>query len=115
MGQIPAQHPHGANATACGPNPQAGIRITSTKGTKPMQYIKPHQCVFPGARVVRLQANKATVEAKRKGPAADAADQKTCLVRFDSELAGLRDTLKQFCSPFGTLTHPRSNGRRVGA
>ena len=47
----------------------------------------------------RAQANKATVEAKRTGPAADVADQKARLVRFDSELAGLRDTLKQFGTP----------------
>lgn len=47
----------------------------------------------------RAQANKATVEAKRKGPAADVDDQKARLVRFDSELAGLRDTLKQFGTP----------------
>jgi hypothetical protein len=47
----------------------------------------------------RAQANKATVEAKRKGPAADVADQKARLLRFDSELAGLRDTLKQFGTP----------------
>jgi hypothetical protein len=44
-------------------------------------------------------ANKATLEAKRKGPAADAADYKARLARFDAELAGLRDTLKQFGTP----------------
>ena len=47
----------------------------------------------------KAQANKATLEVKRKGPAADDADQKARLVRFDSELAGLRDTLKQFGTP----------------
>jgi hypothetical protein len=52
----------------------------------------------------RAQANKATVEAKRKGPAADVADQKARLLRFDSELAGLRDTLKQFGTPPKSVT-----------
>ncbi len=47
----------------------------------------------------RAQANKATIEAKRKGPEAEVADQKARLVRFDSELAGLRETLKQFGTP----------------
>ena len=47
----------------------------------------------------KAQANKATLEAKRKGPAADDADRKARLARFDSELAGLRDTLKQFGTP----------------
>ena len=47
----------------------------------------------------KAQADKATLEAKRKGPAADDADRKARLARFDSELAGLRDTLKQFGTP----------------
>src|SRR5262249_44811361 len=42
---------------------------------------------------------KATLEAKRQGPAADDADRKVRLARLDSELAGLRDTLKQFGTP----------------
>ena len=47
----------------------------------------------------KAQANKTTLEVKRKGPAADDADRKARLARFDSELAGLRDTLKQFGTP----------------
>jgi hypothetical protein len=47
----------------------------------------------------KARASKTTLEAKRKGPADDDADQKARLVRFDSELAGLRDTLKQFGTP----------------
>jgi hypothetical protein len=45
------------------------------------------------------RAAKATLEAKRKGPAADDANRKARLARFDAELAGLRDTLKQFGTP----------------
>ena len=45
------------------------------------------------------RANKATLEVKRKGPASEDADRKARLARFDSELAGLRDTLKQFGTP----------------
>ena len=47
----------------------------------------------------KARADKATLEAKRKGPAADDADRKARLARFDAELAGLRDTLKQFGTP----------------
>ena len=47
----------------------------------------------------KARAGKATLEAKRKGPAADDAERKARLARFDAELAGLRDTLKQFGTP----------------
>jgi hypothetical protein len=47
----------------------------------------------------RAQANKATLEVKRKGSVSENADRKARLARFDSELAGLRDTLKQFGTP----------------
>jgi hypothetical protein len=44
-------------------------------------------------------ANKATLDAKRKGPADDEADRKVRLARLDAELAGLRTTLAQLGPP----------------
>jgi hypothetical protein len=44
-------------------------------------------------------SSKATLEAKRKGPADDEADRKARLARLDAELAGLRTTLAQFGPP----------------
>jgi len=52
----------------------------------------------------KAQAEKATFEAKRKSPAADDADRKARLARFDAELAGLRDSLKQFGTPPSPVT-----------
>ena len=47
----------------------------------------------------KARASKATLEAQRKGPADNDADRKARLARFDAELAGLRDSLKQFGTP----------------
>jgi hypothetical protein len=52
----------------------------------------------------KAQAEKTTLEAKRKSPAADDADRKARLARFDAELAGLRDSLKQFGTPPSPVT-----------
>src|SRR5262245_38913505 len=60
------------------------------------------------------RAGKATLEARRKGPADDDADQKARLGRFDSQLAGLRDTLKQFGTPPKPVTKWVPTYNRLG-
>src|SRR5262245_14071169 len=44
----------------------------------------------------KARSEKSILEAKRKGPADDAAERKARLARFDAELEGVRSTLKQF-------------------
>jgi hypothetical protein len=70
--------------------------------------------------VDKAVANKATLEAKRKGPADDEADRKARLARLDAELAGLRTTLAQFGAPpkpvtkwVPTYEHGQVTGQRA--
>src|SRR5262245_40167337 len=62
----------------------------------------------------KARASKTTLEAQRKGPADDDADRKARLARLDSELAGLRDTLKQFGPPPKPVTKWVSTRDRYG-
>jgi hypothetical protein len=69
----------------------------------------------------KTRAAKATLAARRQGPAEDDAERKVRLGRLDAELDGLRTTLKQFGSPPKPVTqlvktydrHGRMNGERT--